>query len=230
MELVFSIELTHHVVDVLHATFAFTHCRSGVVAVTARPVPVRKKLGRKRDNHVEVFSYAVDQVARHPELVSDFNSLTWPNLVFKLTWHDFHVQPGDFDTGIEACLVVCVSNCTAIANVCSSRTVVGPLLARVSVVRPAKRLLRKLGGLRKHGILLLNAVPGFFAGNLGVLPNFVSEVSEVSVCGDQRAESLVLPDPSLAHNQHVVTLAEWVIVDSHRLQNNFRLVRDSLVS
>jgi len=84
--------------------------------------------------------------------------------------------------------------------------------------------------LSEKSILLLNAVPNFFLLYSRVLPNFISIVSEVSVCGNELLASVVLPVPGLAHNKNVITTSEGVSVVSNWLQNNFGLVSDSLIS
>ena len=84
-------EFFHHLVDVFHATVAFTHSLCGEVCVAARTIPVLEELGGEGNRHVEVLSYALKNIARHPEVVSHGNSLDGANLVFPLAGHDFGV-------------------------------------------------------------------------------------------------------------------------------------------
>ena len=77
---------------------------------------------------------------------------------------------------------------------------------------------------------MLNAVPNFFLLYCGIIPDFIGVVSEVSVSGNELLASVVFPVPGLAHNNDVVTASEGVSVVRNWIQNNLRLVSDSLIS
>ena len=76
---------------------------------------------------------------------------------------------------------------------------------------------------------MFDTIPGFFSDNFGSVPNFLGEVSEVSVCGNEFLASVVFPVPGLTHDHDVVASSEGVSVVRDWLQNNFTLVGDSLV-
>ena len=84
-------KLSHHEMNVLHATGSCTHSLGREVGVAARAIPVLEKLGGERDVDVEVLSNASKNVARHPEVISDGNALDRADLVFPLAGHDFCV-------------------------------------------------------------------------------------------------------------------------------------------
>ena len=78
--------------------------------MTARAVPVGEELGGEGDSHVEVFSNALENVTRHPKLISHVDAEDGTDLILPLAWHDFSVCARDSDAGKEAGAVVLVSN------------------------------------------------------------------------------------------------------------------------
>jgi hypothetical protein len=49
-----------------------------------------------------LFTNPQQQESGHPEVISHINTGTWTNLEFPLRRHDFGVDSGNFDTGIQA--------------------------------------------------------------------------------------------------------------------------------
>lgn len=227
---VLNAELSHHVVDVLHALSTVSHGLGGVIAVAARSVPVVEELGCKRNIDVVVLSNSLDQVAGDPQVVTDIDTLAWADLVFELTGHHFDVGARDGHSSIQASLVVGVSDCAAEAHVGSNRAVVGTLGTRVTIVGPAKGLLGELGRLGDECVLLLDTVPGLLVLDGLVLPDLLGKVSEVSVGRDKLGTLVVLPSPALTHDDDVVTSTEGVSKHSDGLEDHLRLLGDGLVA
>jgi len=84
-------KFTHHIIDIFHATNAFTHCQRREVSVAAGTIPFFKELGGEGDGHVEVLGNALKNVARDPEMVAHCDTFNGTNLVFPLSRHDFSV-------------------------------------------------------------------------------------------------------------------------------------------
>jgi hypothetical protein len=83
--------------------------------------------------------------------------------------------------------------------------------------------------LADKSVLLFHTIPGFFSDNFGRVPNFLGEVSKVSVRGNEFLARIVFPVPGLAHDHDVVASSEGVSVERDWLQNNFTLVCYGLV-
>ena len=97
---VFSGELLHHGVNVLHATSTFAHYLRREVCVAARAIPVLEKLRGEGDGHVEVLSDTLKNIARDPQVITHGNSLDGTDLVLPLARHHFSVCAGHCDAGI----------------------------------------------------------------------------------------------------------------------------------
>ena len=123
-----------------------------------------------------------------------------------------------------------ISDCTTEANIGTNGAVVWSLGTWVSIVGPAEWLLGELGRMLNEGVLLLNTVPGLFTLDSGLIPNLVSKVSEVGVGRDEFLAGVVLPVESLAHDDDVVTLAEWISEVRDWLEDDLGLLSHSLVS
>ena len=80
-------------------------------------VPVREELGSEGDADVEIFGDSMEQVASHPKVVTNRDTLAGANLKFPLAWHNFRVRARNFDSSKEASFVVHISDCTAKADV-----------------------------------------------------------------------------------------------------------------
>ena len=89
---VLSGKLFHHLVDVIHAAGTSAHRLSGEVGVASRAVPVLEELGGEGDGHIEVLSDALENITRHPQVVSHGDAFNGANLVFPLAWHDLSVS------------------------------------------------------------------------------------------------------------------------------------------
>jgi hypothetical protein len=229
VENVFFTEFLHHLFDVGHALSTFTHRLSGVVGVTAGAVPVREKLRGKRNIHNEVFSDTREEVAWHVEVVTNFNTSAGSNLVLPLTGHNFRIGTRNFDTSVKAGLVVSISNKATEAHVGASRAVVRPLLSGVSIVWPSQGMGSKLGWVTDEGVFLFDTVPGFLVLDKIMVPDFVGEVSEVGVGGNKLLATIILPAPALAEDKNVFPEAERITEVSDGLEDDLRLISDSLV-
>ena len=195
--------------------------------MAARSVPLWEELWCKRDIHVEVLSDASENVSRHPQVVSDADSLAWSNLVFPLSWHDLCVCSRNIDSSIEASLVMNIRDDAAEAVVGSDRAVVWSLGSWVSICWPSERPSSELSARSDKRELLLNSVPGLFI--LDSVPNLLGEMSEVSVIWDELLELFILPLVAFAEHENVVTLSERIAVHGDWLEDDFRLFSQCLV-
>ena len=230
VEFVVLVEVFHHVFDVLHAAGTSAHSLGRVVAVTSRTIPVGEQLGSERYDHIEVFSNTLNEVAGDPQMVTNIDTLARTDLILKLTRHYFDISSRNVDTSEEASLVVRISNSATVASVGTNGAVVGTLLTRVTIVGPAKRLLSELSGVSEESVLLLNTVPSFLSRNFRVVPNLVSEVSEISVGRHELLEGFIFPVESLTQDDDVVATTEGVSEHSARLEDDFRVFGDGLIS
>jgi len=197
--------------------------------VAARAVPLREELGGQGDSHVVVLSDAAEEVAGHPEVVTDLNTKAGADLVLPLAGHDLTVGAADVDASVEASLVVGVGDGAAEGGVGTDGAVVGALGTGVTLRGPAERSLLELVGSGQKGVLLLDTVPGLLGGDFTLVPDLVGEVAEVGVGGDELLAVLVLPVKGLAHDQNVVTATERVGIVGDGLEDNLRFVGDGLV-
>jgi hypothetical protein len=83
--------------------------------------------------------------------------------------------------------------------------------------------------LRDKSVLLLHTVPDLLSDDIGVAPDLLGKVSEVSVGWDQFLASVVLPVPGLAHDQDVVATSEGVSVVCNWFEDNFALISHGLI-
>lgn len=123
-----------------------------------------------------------------------------------------------------------ISDGTTEANVGTDGAVVWTLGTWVTIVWPAEWLLGELGGLLNKSVFLFDTVPGLLTLDGGLIPNLVGKVSEVGVGWDKFLAGVVLPVEGLAHDDDVVTSAEWISEVSAWLKDNLRLFGDSLIS
>merc|ERR1712060_370606 len=193
----------------------------GEVGVTARSVPVLEELGCEGDGHVVVFSNALQNIARHMELITHGNADTRSNLVLPLAWHDLGVGARDLDASVEASTVVGISNDTTEAVVSANGAVVRSLGSGISVVRPSKGPGGELSLCTDESVLLLDSEPGLLLGT--GIEDLLGVVAEVSVGGLEFRAGSILPSESLGHDEDVVTLAEGVSEDSAWLHDDLRV-------
>ena len=77
-------------------------------------------------------------------MVTNVDSLAGTDLILELARHNFDICARNVYTGVEASLVVRISDSATVASVRTDRAVVGTLLTRVTIVWPSKRLLSEL--------------------------------------------------------------------------------------
>ena len=142
-----------------------SHGSGGVVAVCARSVPVaRHGFGIVRDHDVAgQLANALEDVSRHPELVTGVDAYARPNLEFPLAGHDLSVDPRDGQTGIVACSVVGVSDVSSEHPVRTDTAVVGSLRSRIATLGPSEGPARCRV---QQSVFLLDAEPRLLARNL----------------------------------------------------------------
>ena len=119
-------------------------------------------------------------------------------MVFPLSWHDLSVSARNSDSSKETSLVVNVSDAATEGNVGTDRAVVGSLSSRVSIVRPAEGMASELGRGSNESVLLFNSVPGFLFEIR--IPNLISVMPEVGVCGDELLVGGVFPHVGLTED------------------------------
>ena len=95
-------------------TTLLTHLLGAVVGVAASTVPFAlKRLGVEGDLDGPLLRDTDEEIARHPEVVTHGDTLTWANLELPLRGHDLGVDAGDVDTRVEASAVVCLDEITS---------------------------------------------------------------------------------------------------------------------
>ena len=119
----------------------FAHLLGGEVAVGAGAVPVADHgLGVERDVDAKVFGDAVQDVARHPQIVAHLDALARAHLELPLGRHDFGVGAADLDAGVERGAVVGLDDVAAEDFVGADAAVVGTLRSGEAVLGPAERV------------------------------------------------------------------------------------------
>ena len=194
--------------------------------MTARAVPVGEELGGEGDSHVVVFSNALENVTRHPKLVSHVNAKDGTDLILPLARHDLSICAGDGDASKKAGTVVLVSNNSTEAVVGANGAIVGTLRARVAIVGPAERPRRELGLCANHRILLFDSKPRLLFECL--VENFFGVHTEVSVSGLELLARAILPFVGLCHDEDVVALSEGIAVERDGSHDDLGVVCDSL--
>jgi hypothetical protein len=197
--------------------------------VATRSIPVGEELGGERYVNVVIFRDTAEEVARDVELITDGDAFDWADLIFPLSRHNFGICSRDLNSGIKASLVMSISDSAAEGNVGTGGAVVGTLGTGVTIDGPAEGLLGELGVLRNESVLLLDTIPGFLAFDLCVIEDLGSEVSEVGIGGNKLGAGIVIPVEGLAHDKDIVSLSEGVSVVGNWLDDDLRLVSDSLV-
>ena len=142
---------------------AFPHLLGREVGVSAGAVPIAlDRLGVEpcgdapvllaRD--VDVPSDAVQEPSGDPDLVGDFGSAQWTDLVLPLCWHHFRVDAGYHQSCFETGIQMGFDDWTSIDFVRSDAAVVPSLRSREAVFWPSQRL-----DAIEEGVLLLEAEP-----------------------------------------------------------------------
>jgi hypothetical protein len=229
-----SLQLFHRSLNVFDATIG-THLSGGNVGVETGTIPVtRDGLGREGDLGPELFSNAVKEETRHPELVTHCvtvnfrniqqishtsltpNTLARADLILPLSRHDLGVDTRDLDASVQASLEMGLDNVTAEHLAGTDTTIVGTLSTRETPVWPAIWP----AGRAKECVLLLETEPEVLRGV--VLHEFGSLMAVVELV---RAAIRV---PRLAKDKNVFTPAEWVREERDRADVDVRVVTRGL--
>ena len=139
MQHVLLLETLHHVLDVLHASGAFTHLLRREIGVAARAIPVREDLGLETHDKVVQLGNALEKVASGPHVIALLDADAWTDLELPLRGHDLTIGSRDLDAGVQAALVVLISYFPSEALVAANRTIVWTLSSRECVLRPLVR-------------------------------------------------------------------------------------------
>merc|ERR1712070_1332332 len=117
--------------DLVAAILAHWLCR--IVGVAASTIPVTSGWLRiESDIATKQFTDSDHQIARHPHVVTRFNTSARADLVFPLSRHDFRVDACNLESSIKASLVMRISNWAANGTVITSTTIVWTLRTRES--------------------------------------------------------------------------------------------------
>lgn len=163
-------------------------------------------------------------------MISNINTLAWANLVLELARHDLDVGPGNEDTGVQASLVMSVSDRATEAHIGTNTAIVRSLGTWVTIVGPSEGLLRELGRLLEESVLLLDTVPCLLGFDLWIIPDIHGKMSEVCVRWHEILPGIVLPSECLAHDDDVVTSSEGIPEESDWLEDNLGHLGHGLVS
>ena len=102
MMFVSQLQLADSLLDGFDAAFQ-PHGGGGDVGVASGAIPIAgDRLRVERGDDAEILADAVEEEARHPQVVADLDALARADLVFPLRRHHFRVGTADFDAGIEA--------------------------------------------------------------------------------------------------------------------------------
>jgi hypothetical protein len=166
-------ELLDGSVDILQSSLC-AHLFGGVVGVTSCSVPVSwHGLRVEGHYHAEFLSESVHDVARDPQVVTDFYAQAWAHLVLPLARHDLRVDSSDLDPCIQACSVVCLNEGASECLISPSTAVIGSLGSGVTSSGPPER-----GVIESvEGVFLFNAEPGLEV--LGLLEDIIRGCSSV---------------------------------------------------
>ena len=184
--------------------------RAGAVPVTA------DRLRVKRRAHAVVLPHPVEEPARDPQLVADRGCVQRTDLEFPLTRHDLGVDPGDLQSGLKACVQMRLDYVAPEHLVGADAAVIATLGRRKPDVREAER-----PGAFEERVLLLDAEPG--VESLEPLRHLDVRAAHV------RLVRLAVDEHDLAQNELVVTTADRVRANEHRLQHAVRLVARRLL-
>lgn len=79
-------------------------------------------------NDSKIFSYAVQNEARDPQIVSDCDIHAWTYLVLPLSRHDFSVRSTDLYTSVQTSTIMRINNVTCDYFITSDATVIGSII------------------------------------------------------------------------------------------------------
>lgn len=108
VESVLLLEEDHHVVYVLHFPGTSSHGFGREVGVATGSVPVGEELWLKGDGDIEFLRASVEEVSGQGHMVTLLNTGAWTDLELPLSWHDLSIGSRNFDSGIEAALVMSI--------------------------------------------------------------------------------------------------------------------------
>ena len=214
----------------LKAVVLLAHRLGAKVGVASRAVPVtRNWLGLERDDGVVRLADAVEDVARHHQVVARLDARAGSDLVLPLTWHDLSVDAANFDASVQARLEVRFHDLAAERNVGARRAVVGSLRSGVSDLDDGSSE-RARGGLGpsegmailEERVLLLDAVP---RDEVEVL---VEDLLGLDAA--VRRDRFALGRVAVAEHKDVLAAAEWIAKDCCGLDDDLRVVARSLAS
>mmetsp|Transcript_227 Transcript_227/g.1781 ORF Transcript_227/g.1781 Transcript_227/m.1781 type:complete len:387 (-) Transcript_227:27-1187(-) len=195
------------------------------VATSAVPITWDGLRIERSDNIVELCD-AKHEISAHPQMVTHFDAQAWSNLVFPLSRHNFCIDAANFHASIEASLVVGLDDVAPNRNACSSAAVIRSLRTREPVFGPAQWPLCLAV---KECVFLLNSKPDdlilvLFHGQSTGMPGIGWEglhmVSYVIAQHVTRFGRHI----HIAHDQHIVSLAERVFKDGSWYHEHFTVV------
>lgn len=209
-------ELLHGLLDGLHAALGAS-LLGGDVGVETSAVPVAGDgLGGEGDLGAKLLSDAVEDEARHPELVAHGDVVAGADLVLPLGGHDLGVGAGDVDLGIQAGLVVSLDDVTAEDLAGSYTAVVRALRSGETVLGPAVWPAE----LVEKSVLLLETEPELVL--LVLLEDDSGIVTEVVGVG------ATIRHVGLAHDKDIVAETEGVGVVRNGAKVHIRVVAGRL--
>jgi len=154
--LVFLLKLGNAFLDGLHAGTRLAGLDGGNVGVTTSTVPVTLERFRvERNLDTEFLGDSLEEISCHPEVVTHLNALARTDLEFPLGGHDFGVNTADFDTRVQAGLVVCFYDIASVDLAGTDTTVVWTLWSWETADGPA---VRSAEGI-EESILLFKTEP-----------------------------------------------------------------------
>lgn len=191
-------------------------------------IPVCKELWIETDCESEFLSNSLNEVSRHPHVISNLNSKAWADLILPLTWHDFSICSRDLDTSIEASFVMRICNVSSEVDIATNGAIERSLVWRETVAWPSKWSSFKSAEIRKYGIFLLNSIPWLFT--FSGFKNWLWSRSEICLSWNQLFVGGVFPAVALAKNQYVVSSSERIWIKGSWLENNLWVFCRSLIA
>lgn len=132
-----SLKLFHHLMNVIHTPWSFSHFCSWIICVTSRTVPIWENFWLKTDGKIILFCTSLQEISGRPKMISLFNSKTWPNLEFPLSREHFCISPWYFNSSIQTTFVVSICNVSSKVYISTYWAIVRSLIARETRVWPS---------------------------------------------------------------------------------------------
>jgi len=169
------------------------------VGMTSSAVPITLEgLGMKRNLDTKFLCNSLEKIACHPEMIAHLDPLTGTDLEFPLRGHDFSIDSTDFDSAVQAGLVVCLDDIAGIDFAGSDAAVVWTLWTGETTLRPA---VGSIEGV-KEGVFLFETEPRVMV--LELFHQFVAFGAVVEFVGG--AVRVV----AFCEDEHVVPTSEGV--------------------